>query len=217
MNKIKSSYDRNEELKKEFNTFWSEWQNKKGQLTQDMPLNSIILLKSALRNINNIATLKVTELLVDELVKLFPKQFKEIKKDILDGIRKESPNANGYDIQFESAKISFLAEIKCNVPFQKDKKGWKFGANQAAGIKKDIESLRQVKPKAELKKDIRKYYKFLGIYDYEGRSEDAIARIQESIGVTQHEPILPLRKGIELKSNAIYIVMLGGDSKQPSP
>ena len=208
MSKKTSSYDRNEELKNEFNTFWSEWRRKNGQLAQNMSLNSIILLKSALRNINNISTLKVTELLVDELVKCFPQQFKAIKNDILKSIWQVSPNANGYDIQFESADMSFIAEVKCNIPFQKDKKGWKFGANQAEGIRKDIESLREGKEKAELKKDIKKYYKFLGIYDYEGRSENAIARIRESVRVKRCEPIVPLQKGVDLKLNTIYIVMI---------
>ena len=217
MNKKRTSelpYDRNAELTKEFNTFWSEWQNKNGQLTRDIPLSSlknVVLLKSALHNINNIATLKTTELLVDKLVKFFPVRFKAVEKDIRNKIRNESPNANGYDIQFESDTVSFVAEIKCNIPFQQDKQGnWKFGANQTNGIKKDIENLKFGKSKADLKKG-KKYYKFLGIYDYEKRSGSAMAQILESDRVKKCTPIMHLRKDVTLMPEVIYVVMLGSD------
>ena len=205
-----SSYNREAELEKEFNNFWAEWHKKNGRLTQNMPLESIILLKSALHSINNIATLKITELLVDKLATWFPKRFKAVRKDILDVIRKEKPNSNGYDIQFETNELAFIAEIKCNIPFQEDGKGWKFGANQVEGIKTDIEGLKNGKTTATLRKGI-KHYKFLGVYDYAGRSKGAMERILQTDRVKKCGQVEFLVKETELNPNVIYIVMLGND------
>ena len=112
-----------------------------------------INLKKALSNINNIITLKTTLAFVDKLA-----ASGLIDKDVVGlikaNINSQSANANGFDILW-NGDFPFIAEVKCNIPVDKNK----FGPAQLGGIYKDIISLSQGKSKVDV--NVEDYNKFM--------------------------------------------------------
>ena len=213
----KSSYDREDALKKEFNDFLKEWSKKKGTLTEKMTLDNLVLLKSALRNVHNRATLETAKLFVKRLVKLLQTKFEQSQDDILKDVLATPPNANGYDIEYKDKQIAFVAEIKCNLPINN---GDTFGANQIKGIRKDLECLRSGKSKSRLglkgETALDGYYRFLGVYnDKEGRARKAMESlcktIKDKYGSVEFLKKEHTMKDLNKSKKTIWIVMLGND------
>ena len=144
-----------------------------------------VFLKTVLRNINNIVTLKVTNLFIDKLkdAKIIEESQAKAMKDDVNSI---SANANGYDVEYPNPKgtnvlvdkpINILAEVKCNIPVE----GEKFGANHKKGIKEDIKGLLYGKNKQPIN-GLENYFKFMVLMDYEYVDEDGCRySVKESI------------------------------------
>ena len=117
-----------------------------------------INLKKALGNINNIITLKTTLAFVDKLAS-YNLIEGSVVEQIKEKINSQSANANGFDILCEEGDFPFVAEVKCNIPVEKDK----FGPAQLGGIYKDIINLSQGKGKVDV--DVTEFNKFMVFLD----------------------------------------------------
>ena len=105
--------------------------------------DGLLRLKSAISDIHNILTLRLTMGFVEwirNVMRYDVAAVEQIRKVAL--ITK--PNANGYDISWSGEK-PFAAEVKCNIPNGADNT---YQANQRKGIIKDIDSLLKGKSKA---------------------------------------------------------------------
>ena len=124
-------------------------------------------------------------------------------------------NANGYDF----FKDPIIAEVKANIPYEKNK----YGASQKSGLTKDINGLLDAKEKKggdKQKKDGDKlclddYYKFLVILDYERndyKSSDAVEEFKKSYekkyNLNDKLVILDINKPVKLDKDHVYIVKL---------
>ena len=139
--------NREEELKVNFISAVNKVFNLNPCIGEDYKISTeqFVFLKTVLRNINNIVTLKVTNLFINKLRTVrFISEGQE--KEMMKNVNGTSANANGYDVEYPDPKeskvsvdnpINILAEVKCNIPVE----GKKFGANQKKGIKEDIEGL----------------------------------------------------------------------------
>lgn len=140
-------------------------------------LSDLIDFKQILSGINNIITLKTTQLFVKELLKNHIISFKQYET-IIYKTNNNSANANGYDVEFCGNICKnvngIVAEIKCNIPV----KGNVFGATQIQGIRNDIHNLIYGKHKSKIK-DTANYYKFMGILNVAG-AESAMSKIIDS-------------------------------------
>lgn len=125
-----------------------------------------VSLKKALSNINNIVTLKVTNLFIDKLLEVdFINKVQEgAMKNI---INSTSANANGHDVEYPDPKVAsvdnakkILAEVKCNIPYNKKS----FGSDQRDRIIEDINGLLKAKSKRNV--NTSDYYKFMVFMDY---------------------------------------------------
>lgn len=124
-----------------------------------------VSLKKALSNINNIVTLKVTNLFIKKLVK---DGFVDITQEVAMkvNVNNNSANANGYDVEYtanKSKEKNILAEVKCNIPVGKEH----FGSAQKAGILKDIEGLLKGEKKSKSNVKTSDYYKFMVFMKYD--------------------------------------------------
>ena len=131
---------------------------KLGCNSNDIDTEHLICLKEVGSLADNILTVKTTEKFVENLKTdgiITDKQ----RDDIRIKISKTSPNANGYDVQYDG-KPKIIAEVKCNTPVNADS----FGAKQIEGITKDINNLfngkESTKETKKIKDELNEYYKF---------------------------------------------------------
>ena len=206
------SKDREAVLGDKFNEFVTAWHKGKKHL-EEMTMDDVVLLKSALSTVNNIATLKTEELLVKRLSELSAAIDKK-REGILRAIKNKSANANGFDIQWSDG-INFVAEVKCNMPINgKDA----FGSKQREGILGDLQKLRSGNKKTSLKgldaNTLEGYYKFLGVYVHSEKSKKAVRAFCDGSECQRFGKTKLLdtdTKIAKLDKNTIYIVMLGND------
>lgn len=100
-------------------------------------------LKSALSDINNALTLRLTLRFLEwleVLLNIQPEDAESLRTVVLGA----KPSANGYDIQC-SFPMPIAAEVKCNIPVNG---GIKYGAAQRNGILADVDALLHGKSKA---------------------------------------------------------------------
>lgn len=122
---------------------------------KDLKISDFIELKNVLSNIHNIITMKVTEAFINklEIDKFITCEQAERMKSL---VNNTSASANGYDVRYdESTNRKILAEVKCNLPYNKST----FGSGQIDGIFDDIKGLLKGKNKEKIKTD--DYYKFM--------------------------------------------------------
>jgi len=190
-------------LSENFKEFWIEFfknRNIENVKFDDIELSfkECIDLKNAIKDVNNIATYKVTLLLVDEIVKILP-ELKSDEEEIKNYIEKKSSNSNGYDIEHDG-KVRFIAEVKCSKPIND---GNKFGPDQREGIIEDINSLCN---KTKSRINHQDYYKFLGIYKYE-KAEEAINNLVKNRKEWKGKVEL-YKLEEKLDKNKVYIIMI---------
>lgn len=166
-------------------------------------MSDLIDFKQILSGINNIITLKTTQLFAKELLKNHIISFKQYETIIYN--TNNSANANGYDVEFCGNICKnvngIVAEIKCNIPV----KGNVFGAAQIQGIRNDINHLINGKHKSKIK-DTANYYKFMGILNVAG-AESAMSKIIDSYSngeVVKFEKI----NGSRLSVNNVYVAYI---------
>lgn len=135
-----------------------------------LDLKKIISLKSALSDINNVITMRLTLGFLDWLSKsltLDSAAIATIRAQVLNA----KPSSNGYDIHC-TAPIPFVAEVKCNIPING---GSKYGAAQSAGILKDVEGLLRGKSKASsVGRDSLKFMVFLELPEVRAATEHLV-------------------------------------------
>jgi len=162
-------FTKEENLKIQFNKFWSSIFGKTEDYFSLMTRNDFNMLKIVLSNINNIITYNATIALAEKISDIF--SFSDLEKErILSLTKNTSPSSNGYDIIY-LGDIKIISEVKCNIPHLINR----FGGGQKEGINKDLLSLFNGKSKLNLKwEDLRDYYKFLGIYQFDSNTRDAV-------------------------------------------
>ncbi len=195
-------FKRDEYLEEEFNKFWNVfWETDNEDYYSKFSLEELNELKLALRNVNNLITLKTTILVntkICQILKIEEDQKNKIENDI----NRTSSNTNGFDI--EAILIddkSFICEIKANIPA-----GGKsiFGAAQREQLEKDVFGLLSGKSKSNLRvKDIDKCSKFLGMYCADEKTSSAIDKF-----VSQTENVELWNNQDYLEKNKVYILKI---------
>lgn len=164
--------DRENELKKNFISAVKEvfGLEIKEEDYEKISAEKFVSLKKALSNINNIVTLKVTNLFIEKLSK--DDFVDDTQADAMKGIiNSTSANANGYDVEYTANKQkekNILAEVKCNIPVGITQ----FGSAQKAGILKDIEGLLNGEKKLKSEAEVGSYFKFMVFMDYEDENHN---------------------------------------------
>lgn len=141
---LKTPYNRENEIRKRLNFFFSQnfslpEEDYYSKLTPD----AILALKSALSDINNMLTMKVT-LAFAEWVSEKLNLDKSAKDELTRIVLESKPSSNGYDIWL-GYPVTFAGEVKCNIPLNN---GEIYGAAQRHGIERDITGLLHGKKKA---------------------------------------------------------------------
>lgn len=137
-------YQRDNELRRRINSFL---QNAFDLPEEDyyarLDLDNLLSLKSALSDINNAVTMRLTLAFLDWAAKTFSFDAAAIAQ-VRAAVLRTKPSTNGYDIHC-TTPIPFVAEVKCNIPVNG---GTKYGPAQRVGIIKDVEALFNGKSKA---------------------------------------------------------------------
>jgi hypothetical protein len=137
-------YQKNDELRRPINTFL---QNAFDLPEEDyfarLDLKNLLSLKSALSDINNAVTMRLTLGFLDWATQVLSFDAVAIEQ-VRAAVLCTKPSSNGYDIHC-TAPVPFVAEVKCNIPVNG---GRKYGAAQRTGIVKDIDALLNGKSKA---------------------------------------------------------------------
>ena len=152
---MKTIKEREDELKREFNTFWGRVFPKENNVYERIGVKGFLELKDATNDVNNIITLQVTKRFVEELYNKLGIE----SEDLAAYIDRLSANANGFDVYDE--KYHIVAEVKCNLPSANDNK--LFGGNQKEEIINDLDHLLHGKGNAETEG----FYKFMVLLKYE--------------------------------------------------
>lgn len=207
--------DRENELKKNFISAVKEvfGLEIKEEDYEKISAEKFVSLKKALRNINNIVTLKVTNLFIDKLkdAKIIEEPQAKAMKDDVNSI---SANANGYDVEYPNPKgtnvlvdkpINILAEVKCNIPVGKTQ----FGSAQKAGILKDIEGLLNGEEKSKSSLSTTKdYFKFMVFMDYTEDGCDVKKSVNELLTPYKEKVIITSDKVKDVDKDHVYIIYI---------
>lgn len=155
---------------------------------EDLETIDFIKLKNALSSIHNIITMKVTQAFIDKLEKdgfVNECQAKSMKEEV----NGKPVNANGYDVCYvdDNGDKNILAEVKCNLPVNKNT----FGSDQKEGIIKDIDGLlgsefnteerAQSNKKRKSSFDTSKYYKFMVFLNYENEEQKSVKKSVDNL------------------------------------
>ncbi len=178
-----------------------------------------VSLKKALSNINNIVTLKITNLFIE---KLREDEFisKDQKIEMIENSNKQKANANGYDVEYPDPKKKsnvekpkILAEVKCNIPVGKTT----FGSKQKDGILKDIEGLLIAEKKTTSQLSATEgYFKFMVFMDYTEDGCDVRKSVDEllkhmpykGIDIITRDKVKFYKKDEPLDKNHVYIIYI---------
>lgn len=172
-----------------------------------------VSLKKALSNINNIVTLKITNLFIEKLRKDEFISNDHQKDEMIENSNKQKANANGYDVEYPDPKkksnvenpIKILAEVKCNIPVGKTQ----FGSAQKAGILKDIEGLLNGKEKSKLKAKVGSYFKFMVFMNYEEDGCDVKKSVENLLENTLYKNKVKYYDGkCQLDNDHVYIIFI---------
>ena len=151
-------YQRDNELRRRINAFLQNaFSLPDNDYYAQLDLKKLLSLKSALSDINNALTMRLTLGFLDWATTTLSFDADSITK-IRDSILAAKPSSNGYDI-YCPGPIPFIAEVKCNIPVNGS---IKYGANQRIGIAKDIHALQHGKSKAlSVESDCLKFMVFI--------------------------------------------------------
>ena len=187
--------NREESLKCRFNGFWNKKLGTSGQdYYSRMQIADLIDLKVAVSEINNIITLRTTFRFIEMLSKNGIISSDEAA-EMFKSVDTRSANANGFDVEYESDRIKIVAEVKCNIPVNKDS----FGAAQISGIAKDIAGLMGGKRKSEKKvADFLKFFVML-------RSSDAVEPAMQKL-TDKNQDVVKFIPGMPLDNGHVYVV-----------
>ncbi len=137
-------YHREDELRRRINAFIrSAFDLPDDDYYGRLDLKNLLLVKSALSDINNTLTMRLTLGFLSWASKALSIDAFSIQR-LRDDVLRTKPSSNGYDI-YCAGPIPFVAEVKCNIPING---GTKYGSAQRIGIVKDINALLRGKSKA---------------------------------------------------------------------
>jgi hypothetical protein len=210
--------DRENELKKNFISAVNKVFNLNPCIREDnineISTEQFVFLKTVLSNINNIVTLKVTNLFID---KLYTDRFilEGQKGKMMANVNGTRANANGYDVVYTAKnnnEINILAEVKCNIPVE----GGNFGANQKKGIKEDIKGLLNGKNKQPIN-GLKNYFKFMVLMDYEYENHNVRESVKNLLKNTQYKVKYydeNCHDGkCQLDNDHVYIIFISSEKK----
>jgi len=171
----------------------------------ELNTEDFIKLKSILRNINNIITLKLTLKFIEAITPLFNLSDDD-KRAIIDRVQMVSPNANGFDIEIESP-MKLVAEVKGNIPVNN---GVVFGAAQQREIKKDLCSLKNGKTKSSIRPgDFYKFMVFPDIDTTRKATEKLLNLLKRKSDYSDYSFEVISQNTKALKTDKIYITFVG--------
>jgi hypothetical protein len=207
-------YIREISILERLNHVFSDFYDTTNICIKSLNISQIEKLKSALAEVNNYATLKVTIACCEWIFKYF-KIDKAEKKEILERISRTKPNTNGYDIEI-NGKYKIIVEVKAIVPINE---GNEYKAAQRNSILDDAIKLKYGK-KGKDKNEYSEYIKIIALLDLGEKTNIAIKKILlpyknprslEKIRTDRHEivPYLELfnvkSKISDLNSEKIYL------------
>ena len=131
--------------------------------TENFTTKNYLRLKSALSDVNNVLTLKLTLSFVDTLCEKFNLS-DETKLEWKTKIDEIGPNTKGFDIDFENP-IKILAEVKCITTENN-----RFSAIQKKNLFADAHKLKY----KEYKINQAEYYKFIVVLDYGNETDKCV-------------------------------------------
>ena len=153
------SYHRDEDLRDRINAFLEQAFDLP---TEDyygrLDVRSMLSLKSALSDINNAVTVRLTLGFLDWAAQTLSFDAPAIQQ-LRGTVLATKPRGNGYDIHC-LGPVEFVAEVKCNIPVNG---GRVYGSAQRAGIIKDVDALLHGKSKGAAVGE--KCLKFLAFLD----------------------------------------------------
>ena len=169
---MNTSYRKDDELRRRINAFLKHtFELPESDYYARLDLKTMLGLKSALSDINNAVTMRLTLGFLDWACETLAMDAVSISK-IRESVLRSKPSSNGYDIHC-TAPVPFVAEVKCNVPING---GTKYGAAQKAGILKDIDSLLRGKSKASgIDQAALKFMVFLDVPEVRAANEHLVA------------------------------------------
>lgn len=201
---MKQAYKRSQVLRSRLNDFLCSLTGISRDYYGELSGSQLIQLKSALSDINNIFTLKLTEKSLTWISRVF-KLSQIDKKKLSQQIDSVKPNTNGFDIEITLPQVKVVAEIKAIVPINE---GQYYGAAQRNAILDD--AIKLLKGKKSIP-DTHNYYKFLFLIDLGDRTDQAIEKIMtpaKNINTTdekrlqRHDVVHKLKDGSEIKTPA---------------
>lgn len=135
-----------------------------------LDLMGLLSLKTALSDINNLITVKLSLGLADWISEKY--QLSEDQRvSMRENITKTKPNANGFDVWL-GYPIAFVAEVKCNIPING---GRRYGAQQRQGIISDVKALMNGKSTTPmLTAGIPKFMAFLDLPEIREANEHLV-------------------------------------------
>ncbi|WP_136526010.1 hypothetical protein [Geomonas ferrireducens] len=161
-------YRRSEDLRARMNNFLQSITGTNISYFDTFTPDNLIKLKTALSDINNVMTLKLTLACADWVCDFFNLTDND-RNELIERIENTKPNSNGYDIVLEKCKT--VIEIKCTVPING---GQQYGPAQWGSILKDA---------VKLEKGIRglpdttSYFKIICLLDLGINTDQAIDRL----------------------------------------
>ncbi|MEH8016602.1 hypothetical protein MN202_05125 [Rheinheimera muenzenbergensis] len=169
---VELEYNREEFLRYRFNSFLVERFDLPSQdYYSSLTAEGFIGLKSALSDINNILTLKVTLSFADWLADHYVLD-KAARSELHRMVLEAKPNSNGYDVWL-GYPVTFVGEVKCNIPINN---GSVYGSAQRHGIEKDVVGLLKGKRKASINPEsCPKYLAFLDIPQIRAANEHLLS------------------------------------------
>ena len=152
-------FNREENLRRRLNAFLSRsFELPEHDYYARLNTETFLGLKSALADINNILTLRVSLAFVEWVAARLNLDARA-KLELETMVLTSKPNSNGFDVWL-GYPVAFVGEVKCNVPINK---GSVYGAQQRHGIEKDVTSLLEGKKKARM--NPQSCLKFLAFLD----------------------------------------------------
>lgn len=202
---------RSETFSENFNEFWN---NTLGTDDEDyfnrLKINDFVRLKTALKDIHNLITLKTTLLFLEKL-KEYGVVNEDQRDEMINDVNRQDPCTNGYDVQYPpkkkvnttcNDKKKIIAEVKCNIPVGKNS----FGAKQKEGVINDLIHLKEGKGHHKGDGYYKDYYKFFVLLDAPG-VKDAMKNVHKTMkekGYVLNE----LKKKTSIIRDCIYIVYI---------
>lgn len=164
-------YNRENSILEKLNQVFSDFYDTTNFSIKSLNISQIEKLKSALAEVNNYATLKVTIACCEWIFRYF-KIEKTERKEIIEKISRTKPNTNGYDIEI-NGKYKIIVEVKAIVPLNE---GSEYKAAQRNSILDDAIKLKYGK-KGKNKNAYSEYIKVIALLDLGEKTNNAIKKI----------------------------------------